>query len=493
MKLSKEQQKNILVRFRNDIITFVNESIIAPYNKETGSNYFITNQQKEGLIAVQELVHSKRKGERQDILGVSIMAGRGVGKDAIAAWIIIWFMFCFPFPKIPCISVSADQLNKVLWSEISKWLSHSAIRDYFVLQSDKLFRKDVKDEVRGKEWFAFAKAANPKASPDEQLETLAGQHSDYLLQLVDEGSGVMNIVYETLEKNMTGYCNLMLVIFNPMHSKGYALDTQYKNKHRWVTLRWSAEDSEIVNQQNVKRLEEDFGKNSNPYRMNVLGLPPLFDEETLINYDWVIASIDRPIEILPGTPLIKAVDCGAGGDKSIIATRRGNQIYPFKRKNTRDSVELVNWIGSNVDAEMPDCIRVDTIGIGWHVEGDLRDKKGAIVEPADVRKQADDPDRFANKRAEMYWNLRDLFEAGTISIPNDTDLLEQLSAVKYEITKQGKIQIIDKKKIKADIGHSPDEMDALAILYYYADDMVSKVINLQPIQMMELGGTWMMG
>lgn len=490
MSLTKIQKEKLITSSKNDILLFVNKLILEPYNEAVKTNYFITNQQREGLLAVEKLVQDKRRGKSQDILGVSIMSGKGTGKDAMTTWVILWFMLCFPFPKVPCISVSADQLNKVLWSELSKWLKHSAISDFFVLQSDKFFLKDIGEKVRGKEWFAFTKAANPKTSPDEQVETLAGQHSDYLLQVVDEGSGILNPVYETLEKNQTSYCNLMLIIFNPMHSKGYAVDTHGKYKHRWVTLRWNAEESEIVNRQNIKRIADDFGKDSNTYRMNVLGLPPLFDEETLINWEWVMAAIDKPLELLPETPLVQAVDCGAGGDKSIIASRRGNMIYPFKRKSTRDSNELVNWIGANMDIEMPDTIRVDTIGIGWAVEGALRDKKGSMVEAADVRRRADNDDRFINKRAEMYWNLRDLFEKGSLSIPDDPELKEQLGAIKYEITAQGKIQIIEKKKIKAEIGHSPDELDAMAILYYYPDSMVSKQVK-KGFRRIKSKGTWM--
>ena len=210
---TQSQQENLLKKCRGDIIFFVDEFIMNPYNADTGSNYFITKQQKEGLKAVQDLVNDKREGRRRDVLGVSIMAGKGVGKDAVASWIILWFMFCFPFPKIPCISVSSDQLDKVLWSEISLWLSHSAIKEYFVLQTDKLLRKDVDDSVRGKEWFAFKKAANPKMAPNEQVETLQGLHAKYMLQVVDEGSGILDPVFSTLENNMTGECNLMLLIF----------------------------------------------------------------------------------------------------------------------------------------------------------------------------------------------------------------------------------------------------------------------------------------
>lgn len=403
-------------------------------------------------------------------------ATHNTGKDAMCSWVILWFMFVYPNPKIPCISVSADQLDKVLWSEISKWLSHShpALKDNMVLQSDKLFRKDVDVEKRGKEWFAFKKAANPKMSPNEQVETLQGIHEEYMLQVVDEGSGILDPVFNALEANMTGKCNFMLIIFNPMHVKGYAIETQQGRSDDWVRLHWNAEDSEIVDQNRIRKLKIRYGEESNTYRMNVKGLPPLFDEETLINWDWVMSAIDRGIEVPPEYPLIKSLDCGAGGDNSIIAKRRGNKIYEFKRYKTSDSAELANWAGNDIDTDSPDVFRVDTIGIGWAVEGDLRSKKGPIVEAADVRRNADNPERFHNKRAEMYWTLRELFEKGAIDIPDDSNLKDQIAATRYDFDDRGRIKIIEKKKIRNEIGHSPDELDALALLYFYADDLTSK-------------------
>ena len=489
-----EQYKRLVKWSRVKIVDFVNEFIIDPYNKNTGAGVFITGQQKSGLKAICRLVNDKVDGKEQDKLGVSIMAGKGLGKDALASWVLLWFMFCFPFPKVPCISVSADQLDKVLWAELSKWMMYSPLKDFITLQADKVFRKDVPDDVRGKQWFGFKKAANPKKmSADEQVETLAGLHADYLLQIVDEGSGIANLVYETLEKNQTGICNLMFLIFNPMHAKGYALDTQYKFSHRWVTMRWSAEDSEIVNQANVKRLEEDYGRDSNTFRMNVLGLPPIFDESTLLNWEWVIDAVERNLTVLPEMPLVQSLDCGAGGDTSIIGSRRGNTVFTFKKFSSSNSIEVVNWAGHTIDTDQPDTFRVDTIGIGWAVEGSLREKKGGIVEAADSRRSADNPERFANKRAEMFWTLRELFEKGLIDIPNDPNLLSQLGALKYKPNAKGRTQISEKSEMKKEVGESPNEADALAMLYYYPENLTSKMRKVNIIDMMIRGGTWMSG
>lgn len=491
----KEQQ--LLAGWRASHQLFVEQALLEPYNRMTGHKIKMTGQQKEASKALTALVAAKLKvhlgtATPQDLeiarkIGVSIMAGKGVGKDAWLSWAIIWFTSLFPYCKVPCVSVSADQLHKVLWSEISKWLSQSAVKSWLTIQNDKLYFTDLPEGEAGKRWFAFPKTANPKATEREQSETLAGIHEDYVMVAVDEASGIPAGVFEPLEATLTGAVNFLLVIFNPTRATGYAIDTQFAHSQDWITLQWSAEDSELGNKLEQERLERRYGRDSNPFRIRVLGLPPKTDEHTLIPWEWIEDAVDREIEGVDRLPLVKALDCGAGGDQSIIASRRGYQIYPLKRLTTADSTALTTWAGLDIDTDNPDTFFVDTIGIGWAVEGQLRDKKGAIVEAADVRRTADNPDKYVNKRAEMYDRVREAFEKGLISIPDDQELKDQLGALKCEY-KGSKMQILDKRKLKAVLGHSPDEADAMAMTFYRAPELISRTIvrkligYLQPLQ-----------
>lgn len=52
---------------------------------------------------------------------VSVRSGQGVGKTALEAAIALWFLSCFPFPRVVCTAPTRQQLNDVLWAEISKW------------------------------------------------------------------------------------------------------------------------------------------------------------------------------------------------------------------------------------------------------------------------------------------------------------------------------------------------------------------------------------
>lgn len=471
-------------RWMIDPLLFIETMIIKPYNESTGKSIAITGQQREAIGVVSALVKAKLKksynGELSEEerglskkFGISIMAGKGIGKDSLASWLILWYMMCFPYCKIPCTSVTADQLNKVLWSEISKWLATSPLKEFLVLENQKLYYNDPDKSKRGKRWFAFPKTANPKAGIEEQVETLAGIHEDFVMVVIDEASGIPYAVFEKLESALIGCCNFAFLIFNPGRSTGYAIDTHGKDADYWIPLQWNAEESEISDKQLIESMEAKYGRDSNPYRVSVLGLPPIVDETTLFPANWVMDAVARDITPLENSPVIKGLDCGAGGDKSVIVTRKGGKVYSIKRLTTPDSQVLINWALGDYATDNADIMRVDNVGIGWAVYGALYDKIGSSIEAADSRKTADNPTRFANKRAEMYWTLRDQFEKGLISIPDDKDLIDQLLATKA-VYDSGKIRIIGKAHVKKTLGHSPDELDGLALSYYYDDISLTK-------------------
>jgi hypothetical protein len=78
-----------------------------------------------------------------------------------------------------------------------------------------------------------------------------------------------------------------------------------------------------------------------------------------------------------------------------------------------------------------------------------------------------DKDHYVNSRAEMYDNLRKRFEAGTISIPDDQDLIAQLSSIRFKIASDKKLQIVSKEEMKRTYHlKSPDKADSLALAFY---------------------------
>lgn len=58
---------------------------------------------------------------------VAIKSGQGVGKTGLEAVALLWFLCCYPYPRVVATAPTKQQLHDVLWSEVSKWMSKSPL------------------------------------------------------------------------------------------------------------------------------------------------------------------------------------------------------------------------------------------------------------------------------------------------------------------------------------------------------------------------------
>lgn len=498
-KTIDQTNDEMLIRWALDPVLFVEEALGVNGNAGDRANPGITTQQRDGLVKLGKLVNAKIKlGEGGKLsaeekeyagkIGMSIMSGHGTGKDGFAAWAILWFMTCFPYPKLPCTAPNASQLESVLWSEISKWLHrrdkdgnpYCIIKDIFTVQGKKVFRNDLedKDEV-GNRWFAEARTVNMNQSADKQAETLAGRHEDFMMYLIDEASGVPDAVRQPFEGGLTGLCNFIIEIFNPTHRSGYSFRTHFGKAvetKQWVKLHWDAEESELVPKEHIENVAKKHGRKSNFFLIRVSGLPPESDEDTLIPDNWVYAAQQRNLEPLPADPVFVGVDCAmGGGDEAVAKARKGGKIidgrtWPKIQKTSELGTEIVSFC-AEVEA---DLVMIDCIGIGKGVYDFVcLFMPSHKVIPVDVREAAREPKRFYRSRDELMWKMRTAYEKGLMDIPeDDDDLRSQTSSMKYERAVQhlgGCIKVESKRDMKKRQKGSPDHADA--VMLTFARDM----------------------
>ena len=473
-----EQASKAVRRWAKDPEVFIKEALGVAS---------LSTQQREACVAMKDLVWAKIKvgmGQRttdyekrlSKKIGISIMSGKGTGKDAITAMFIIWFLCCFPRPLIPCTAPTGHQLSDVLWSEINKWLCGTPdnvplVKDWLTWHKDKLYLT----ERKGRDWYAIARTSSPKDSAEAQEETLQGFHENYMMVVVDEASGVSNPVFKPLEGTLTRLCNFILMIFNPTQSTGFAIDSQRKDPDRWICLQWNAEDSELVSKDSIKDKEEKYGRDSNYFRVNVLGLPPVAGNDILVPYDWIMSAIDNDLDPLDDDPEVAGIDVGAGGDPTIYLRLRGPKVYPIEWNNSAHSRTVTDWIKGKVFKYEPKSAMIDNIGIGWGVTGDLteelRQSETTIV-GVNVGLRQDDG-KFFQLRDKLAWRVRERFEKGTINIPNDAILIGECTTIKYIDYHNGNLTKVESKK---DMKHrglaSPNRFDALCMAQYYESNLM---------------------
>jgi hypothetical protein len=79
--------------------------------------------------------------------------------------------------------------------------------------------------------------------------------------------------------------------------------------------------------------------------------------------------------------------------------------------------------------------------------------------------------RFKNRRAEMYWRVREALDPVNdtkIALPPDAELEADLRAVRYKVVQMGTeagLLMRDKDEIRKLLGRSPDKGDAVAMTF----------------------------
>lgn len=492
--------------YQRDPLLWVEDIFGENIRRESGIQHTrtgLTTQQEEFFTEFGKLIGAKLDAhagreltDEQKVyaakIGISIMSGQGTGKDFTGAMAMWFFLFCFSHAKCLATANTAKQLRNVYWAELSKVArmakklnpddpkSPTVIEHLFEWQSERVFYRPL----RGKEWFCEAVTINAKGSAEEQATALAGRHEKHMLFLVDEASGVPDPVFKPLEGTLTGKLNLVLLIFNPTRRTGFAVESQ--KDPRFIPLRWSSEDSEMVSKQHIENMERRYGRNSPPFRIRVLGLPPTVDTDALIPSEWVQDAVVNEIEPAADDPVIFGVDVGAGGDKSVILVRHGMKVLDIKRFSTHDTMEFVGRVVNAMDEYGPRAVFIDPIGVGHGVYCRLKELGFRNVYAADVRKKSES-EKFKYKRDELWWRVRSFFEEGIIQIPDHRDLVDQLEVLKMEPPDSTGRQCVQSKQVMRRQGlESPDEADALMLSFWKKDSAFrnraqSKKVSLQGV------------
>lgn len=209
------------------------------------------------------------------------------------------------------------------------------------------------------------------------------------------------------------------------------------------------------------------------------------DEWQVIPTRWVTDAIKRShTQEKPTVDKLTTlgVDVARGGnDQTIIVKNYGHWIDELVKKPGQATPDG-NIVADMVHAEWSDAatINIDVIGIGASPYDILTQRlfdNTTMTSPvvginAASGTEARDKSGqlgFANKRAEMWWRLREMLDPDSdceIVLPNDRELLADLCAPRWKKTARGDIQIESKEEIRKRLGRSTDCGDALVLALY---------------------------
>jgi len=453
----------------------------------------VTKQQCEALNWLGLLVLAKKKKELGQTLteqekavvgkfGISIRSGKGTGKTAFLAWANIWILVCWTPVKVVCTAGKKDQIKDVLWTEIVKWIERSdkkmpgLLKNYLTVHGDKIYVNCGQNA--GKTRYSVARTASRSASSEDQALTLQGHHEQHMMLVADEASGVPEPVFQALDQTMSDVVNFMLVTFNPNRNSGFAYDTHNKDRKLWICLHWNAEECENVSKESIYRLAKKYGVDSNAYRIAVRGEFPLGETDCVIPLEWVLNCVDKEFVLSDDDLRFDAMDpAGEGKDECVIMGRVGpvttiDDVYVVNETNTMEiAYRFAGWV---VDHDSH-SYGIDVGGLGVGIKHRLKELPRANSPRSfNFNGSASNKEKYHRWGDEAWFKVRDKIQNGEVSLPDDDELIMELSSRKYKEI-NGKIKVETKKDLKKRGLTSPNKADAFIMLHAgFKDRMYSR-------------------
>ena len=423
----------------------------------------------------------------------SVKSGKGPDKTATLSICALHFLITRPYSIILCTGMKKGALKSQIWREFQKWINHSP----FLTKHVEWMAERVKVRAKGSEgrWFIEAVTASSKRD-DLSAVGLQGYHGGLntggLLFIVDEASGVSQNNFVAIEGALSEENTFIIMAGNPTQLKGTFYDSHNSDNDMCVTYTLNGENSHIVKTSYCDRIAKKYGRDSDYYRVQVLGLFPKAEAEGLIPLFYVQASFERPVEqAVSGNTIVGGLDVALGGAcRTVLYVRKGTNVFVKETCSKTVEHKIALWLIEKVEDYKIDVLTVDDVGAGHGVCSSFEEKRD-LMNPSTCTyrcrlirfKGGGTPrgakkvrEQYRNIRAQAFYHLRYLFTNQPMALsyvihedePEDRLLREQLVSIKTKLAaNEREVRIESKDEMKNRGFPSPDEADAMMLCFAY--------------------------
>lgn len=441
----------------------------------------------------------------------AVRSCHGIGKTHVAALIGNAFLHAFPDSIVVTTAPSWTQVETLLWKEWYRVHQKAESR----LEGGLGSRMTSTTCEISPTWRAFGISTD---KPDR----LVGQHAEHLLVIIDEAFGVSDWVLEAVRTWMTGgaMCRL-LCIGNPTDPASAVARAFKSERSAWSTLHISAFDSPavlimpddgtgpVLTPDDLPALgvsASDYGHLAHNFRFkrpdeleecppevmrSITSTPWVFDQ--LQSYGGntkhplylvrVLGDFGQTDGVIPiavieaaqcrnlvppvGHEVVIGVDVATSGDdESVIGSRIERRVRIERVRHGQDTMATTGdavQVGSAYRSRGHKVrFVVDGIGVGAGVSDRLKELGWEVTDYKGSEK-AFDPDRYANRRAETWYEGAEALKDCDLD-PDDT-LAADLASAKGSVNSRGQMQVEKKELTRKRLGRSPDRADAILMTY----------------------------
>lgn len=394
---------------------------------------------------------------------VSVCGCHSSGKDFMAARIALWWMAYHKDgpAKVIITAPTHRQIGDIVWQELRTAYLQANLGGQ--LYQTPLLRWNEERFILG-------------FSTDKPYQ-MQGFHSANLLVIVSEAHGMEQSHIDALWRLNP---NCMLMTGNPISESGEFFDSHHGKAHLWKTINIDAWDTPnviegrevvpgLVTLEDIERGRRNWGEDNPLFQITfqnkwVEGMGKL----VLVPLSWALAA-ERRTETPGGTEVVGVDVARSGRDKTVIYARRGKVARCIHEAQGNDTMRTAGVVKAYHDAHQKAHIVVDGVGVGAGVVDRCREL-GLGVFDFQAGAGASSPARFANATAEVWWRMREAYEAG-LDVDENAELRADVSSRTYEIQSDKRIKLESKDDLKARGRKSPDHGDALAMTFVLDYDL----------------------
>lgn len=450
---------------------------------------------------------------------IAIKACHSVGKTWLMARAALWFFNLFPNSIVITTAPTHRQVKALLWGEIRDAYKNAIaplggrLLDTELKLSDKHYMMGFSPQVKA-----------GVGNKEQQGSSFQGFHSDYVLVIFDEATGIHPDVWVMAEGLQTsGKIVKFVAIANPTTRNCKFFECF--SDPSWKNLKISCFDSPnmiangFTDKQKLQdeidrlsclndeqRLEEiqayekpvpylltaqfvvpyvmRLGINHPLVLSKVFGEFPANDDNVLVQFEDVAAAQERNISVSHDAQRFIGIDVARfGTDETVITDLLGFKQIGLEKLVKRDLNHVtgaaIRTINQHPDKSTIVC--VDATGLGAGVFDNLIEaqqqkvigKNVLIVECHNGSSPANDEDSKEDQEQDKsrYYNLKGkMFDLLASDLKHHLDIfsesvyLEELPTIQYKFDSKGRIVIESKQDYKQRTGRpSPDSSDSLAL------------------------------
>jgi phage terminase large subunit len=402
---------------------------------------------------------------------IAIKAAKGVGKSFVVGGIMLWWLSCWR-SRVIATAPTLRQTSKVLMHEVRCHVNRSIPLLSKIVEVYSTGGMMFKDPT----WDMNAFAARSGIGSQ-------GWHHPRLAAFEDEASGVPQEIHKAIDDTMTNPHRLWIKIGNPNARVGpfyncFTRSSRFGDgTERWKTFTLSALDSPFVSEEKIRDTVDQYGTDSDEYRVAILGEWPNQDPKAIVSevHARICANLNVLDFIQPGDKAQIGFDvAGENGDECVGVFRLGDSVLHMEAKSGRKPLEFADRL-----MELEQSLGLSRFNPTWVV--DAGGMGSPVVEylircdrrvfPFHFGGRSRNSKEFRDKATEAWFNLGKRIAEHSISIPNDEVLIQQLVTRNYK-PRNLKFQLeVESKDRYKDRGYdSPDRADALIMAYYEVPD-----------------------